>query len=73
MSTNNDQLPGLARRHNDRIIELVSAWRGKPEEDLTADIKFLLTKTGMYEDYYADEVAEDIAFVVMQHGRPVER
>lgn len=49
---------------------LIALWAGQPEADLTADIAEIITKVG------ADDpgaLAEEIAYVVMQHGMPVDR
>ena len=49
---------------------LAALWAGTPAVDLTADITEIITKVG------ADNpaaLAEEIAYVVMQHGRPVAR
>lgn len=49
---------------------LIALWAGQPEADLRADIAEIITRVG------ADNpgaLADEIAYVVMQHGMPVDR
>ena len=49
---------------------LIALWAGTPAAALTADITEIITKVGAENP---TALAEEIAYVVMQHGRPVAR
>ena len=50
----------------------IAAWDGQPAQDLHADITEIIAKVGVGAEN-PTALADEIAYVVMQHGRPVER
>ena len=49
---------------------LIALWAGQPEADLCADITEIITRVGADNP---SALADEIAYVVMQHGVPVDR
>ena len=49
---------------------LVAAWAGQPAQDLHADITEIIAKVGVGAEN-PTALADEIAYVVMQHGVPV--